>query len=285
MQANNIVDINLQNVQQVILEGSHQKPVVVEFWAEGHEPSSKASAILHKLALEFADQLILARINCVTEQQIAMQFGVQALPTVAVFKDGQGVDGLVGPQTELSFRQLLEKFLPKEHELLLSKAQQLLEQGDFNNALPLLNRAYELAPELAAIRLALTDACIQAGRLDLAEELLKSIGLADQDSYYNALGSALEIKRQAAGSPEIRTLQTQVDTEPDNHEAKLQLAAQLNEVGRADEALELLFSVLKKDMNALDGALKKGFMDILATQPKGDAITASYRRKLYSLLY
>lgn len=285
MQATNIIDITAENFQQVILEGSKQQPVVVEFWAQGHEPSEQTSTILQQLATEFAGQLILARVNCATEQQLAMQFGIQALPTIAVFKDGQGVDGLAGPQTEASLRELLEKFLPKEHELLLAQSRELLDQGDFNTALPLLSKAHELAPDLAIIRLTLTDACIQAGRLDLAEELLKSIGLADQDSYYSNLCSALEIKQQAADSPEIRTLQAQVEAAPDNHEIKLQLAAQLNEVGRAEEALALLFNVLKTDMNALDGALKKGFMDLLATQPAGDALASSYRRKLYSLLY
>lgn len=285
MQANNIVEINLQNFQQVILEGSQQKPVIVEFWAQGHEPSEQTSVILQQLATEFGEQLVLARIDCAKEQQLAMQFGVQTLPTIAVFKDGQGVDGLAGPQTEVSLRELLEKFLPKEYELLLAQSKQLLEQGEANSALPLLTRAHELAPDLAIIRLTLTDACIQGGRLDLAEDLLKSIGLADQDSYYHNLCSALEIKQQAADSPEIRTLLQQVEAEPDNHEIKLQLAAQLNEVGRAEEALELLFQVLKLDLNALDGALKKGFMDILATQPAGDAMVSSYRRKLYSLLY
>ncbi|MBD1390617.1 co-chaperone YbbN [Neiella sp. HB171785] len=285
MQAANIVDINVQNFQQVILEGSQQQPVVIEFWAEGHEPCVEVAASLHKIALEYADHFTLARINCAVEQQIAMQFGVQALPTVAVFKDGQGVDGLVGPQPEAALREMIEKFLPKEHETLLGQARQLLGMGQFNEALPLLARAHELAPEIAEIKLALADASIQAGRLDLASDLLNSIGLADQNSDYQALCSALEIKQQAADSPEIRTLFEQVEQQPDNHELKLQLAAQLNEVGRAEEGLELLFNVLKKDLNALDGALKKGFMDLLAAQPAGDASAASYRRKLYSLLY
>lgn len=284
MHPNNIVDINLQNFQQVILEGSHQQPVVVEFWAQGHEPSEQTSAILQQLAGEYSEQFVLARIDCAQEQQLAMQFGVQALPTIAVFKEGQGVDGLAGPQTDATLRELVEKFLPKEHELLLNQAKELLEQDDANAALPLLVRAFELAPEQAIIKLTLVDASIQAGRLETAEELLKSVGLADQDSYYHTLCSALEIKQQAADSPEIRTLQTQVEAEPENHELKLQLAAQLNEVGRAEEALELLFDVLKKDMNALDGALKKGFMDIMATQPAGELVSG-YRRKLYSLLY
>ncbi|MCM2681274.1 thioredoxin family protein [Echinimonas agarilytica] len=285
MQATNIIDINVQNFQQVILEGSREKPVIVEFWAEGHEPCIQTATSLQKLASEFGEYIILARIDCATEQQIAMQFGVQSLPTVAVFKDGQGVDGLVGPQTEDALRELVQKFVPKEHELLLKHAQDLLTEGDFNGALPLLSRAHELAPELAIIRLTLTDACIQAGRLDLAEDLLKSIRLEDQDSYYQQLVSALELKQQAADSPEIRTLQQQVLQHPDNLDLKQQLAVQLSDVGRAEEAMKLLFDVLKKDLNALDGAVKKSFMDILATQPDGDALATSYRRKLYSLLY
>lgn len=284
MQANNIVEVNIQNFQQVILEGSQEKPVIVEFWASGHEPSEQTSALLQQLISHYGEQLTLARIDCAKEQQIAMQFGVQALPTIAVFKEGQGVDGLVGPQTEETLKELLEKFLPKEHEQLFTQGKELLEQGDVNAALPLLMKSHDLAPDSAEIRLTLSDAAIQAGRLELGEELLNSIGLADQNSYYQNLCSALEIKQQAADSPELRVLQEQVNAEPENHNAKLKLAAQLQEVGKAEEALALLFDVLKRELNALDGELKKGFLDLLAMQPDGDPLARSYRGKLYGLM-
>lgn len=281
----NIVDVTIENFQQVILQGSQEKLVAVYFWAPGIPECDGLTPILEQVASAHSQHLILAKINCETEQQIAMQFGVQALPTVALFKQGQPVDGFAGPQTEQSVKETFARHLPKEHELLLASARQELAQNDFAAALPMLTQALALQPKMAEAQYLAIQCNLELGRLAEAESLLDTVRLEDQNATFHSLRSQLELKQQAADTPEIRALQEAVTADPNNLAALQQLAVQLQEAGRAEEALELLFSVLQKELNALDGAIKKSFMDILAAQPDGDKLTSNYRRKLFTLMY
>ena len=121
------------------------------------------------------------------------------------------------------------------------------------------------------------------GKLNEAQQLLSVVKMVDQDSRYHHALSALELAQAASQSPEIIALQQKLQQNPDDNEVKLQLAIQMNQNQRNEEALELLFGVLRQDMAF--GDAKKRFLDILATLPDGDALSSTYRRKLYSLMY
>ncbi|HAZ75658.1 MAG TPA: co-chaperone YbbN, partial [Enterobacteriaceae bacterium] len=102
---------------------------------------------------------------------------------------------------------------------------------------------------------------------------------------YQGLVAQIELLKKAADTPEIQLLQQQVELSPENAELATQLALQLHQVGRNEEALELLFSHLRKDLSAANGEARKMLQEILAALGTGDALATSYRRKLYSLLY
>ncbi len=95
----------------------------------------------------------------------------------------------------------------------------------------------------------------------------------------------IDLLKQAADTPEIQQLQQQLDAEPENAELATKLSLQLHQVGRNEEALELLFSHLKTDLGAANGQARKMLQEILAALGTGDALAAKYRRQLYSLLY
>jgi putative thioredoxin len=126
---------------------------------------------------------------------------------------------------------------------------------------------------------------LQQGLLAEAKGLLARIGLADQDSYYHNLVAKLALAEDAADTPEIRQLQQNVAEQPDNLDAVVILAKALNVAQRNEEALELLFVILQKDMSAADGKVKQVFMEILTAIGQGNTLANQYRRKLYTLLY
>ncbi|MDF2779526.1 MAG: ybbN [Enterobacteriaceae bacterium] len=128
-------------------------------------------------------------------------------------------------------------------------------------------------------------ALLEKVRADEAEAVLKTIALQDQDTRYQGLVAQIELLKKAADTPEIQLLQQQVELSPENAELATQLALQLHQVGRNEEALELLFSHLRKDLSAANGEARKMLQEILAALGTGDALATSYRRKLYSLLY
>lgn len=284
MLAQAVVDINETNLHQT-LEQSMSIPVLFYFWSERSQHCLQLTPVLDKLAAEYAGQFILAKVDCDAEQMIASQFGLRSIPTVYLFKDGQPVDGFQGPQPEEAIRDLLQRFLPKEEDLKLAQAQELLAAGNAAEALPLLKDAWQLSHQNGEIGLLLAETQIALNRTEDAEAVLKTIPLQDQDTRYQGLVAQIDLLKQAADTPEIQQLQQQVADNPEDAALAAQLALQLHQVGRNEEALELLFSHLKKDLAAADGQARKTFQEILAALGTGDALASKFRRQLYALLY
>ncbi|RLM03886.1 co-chaperone YbbN [Gibbsiella quercinecans] len=279
-----VVDINETNLHQT-LDQSMSVPVLFYFWSERSQHCQQLTPVLDKLAAEYAGQFILAKVDCDAEQMIASQFGLRSIPTVYLFKDGQPVDGFQGPQPEEAIRDLLQRFLPKEEDLKLEQATALLAEGQAQEALPLLKDAWQISNQRSDIGLALAEAQIALNRTEDAEAVLATIPLQDQDTRYQGLVAQIELLKQAADTPEIQQLQQQVQQQPDNVELAIQLALQLHQVGRNEEALTLLMEHLRKDLAAANGNARKTLMDIMAALGTGDALAAKFRRQLYSLLY
>ena len=279
----NIVELTLENFQNVVLEQSKEKLILVDFWAEQVPESVELRDKLASKLAPFESDFIFATVDCQSQQQIAMQFGVKSLPTVVLFKDGQPVDGFAGGQPESEIRELLSKHLPKPQDALFEQGTAKAREQNWSEAYPLLKQAYELEPERHEFRLMLANAAIELGKISQAEAIIDSIGLVDQDAGYQQVLAKLELAKQAAESPEIQALQQLLEQEPDSFEMRQKLAIALNQANRNEEALELLFSILKKDLAF--GETKKTFLDIIANLPDGDGLASSYRRKLYTLLY
>jgi putative thioredoxin len=279
------VDVTLDNAQQMIIDESFQRPVLVDFWADWCGPCKTLMPILEKLAEEYQGQFLLARINADDQQALAGQFGVRSLPTVMLIKDGQPLDGFAGAQPEPQIRQLLEKYLPKAWEQALIQAQALMAEQDFAGALPLLRQAYEESAQVPTIGCYLAQVLVELNRVDEAEPILGAIKLADQDALYQQVLAQLELKKQSAKNPEIEALEQQLAEDPDNLDLAHKLAVQLNQEGYHRQSLELLLGVLQKDLNHAEGQSKKALMDIVASLGKGDPLAAEYQRKLFTLLY
>ncbi|AKP34626.1 co-chaperone YbbN [Yersinia aleksiciae] len=284
MLAPTTIDITEANLHQT-LEQSMTVPVLFYFWSERSQHCLQLTPVLDKLAAEYAGQFVLARVDCDAEQMVASQFGLRSIPAVYLFKEGQPVDGFQGPQPEELVRELLQRVLPKPEELKVAEAAQLISEGKVQEALPLLKDAWALSGQSSEIGLQLAEVQIQLNRSEDAEAVLATIPLQDRDTRYQGLIAQIELLKQAADTPEIQQLQQQLAEQPDNVELAVQLALQLHQVGRNEEALELLLGHLKKDLAAANGTARKTLMDILAALGTGDALAAKYRRQLYSLLY
>jgi len=284
MSVQNIVNITEANLQQV-LEQSVATPVLFYFWSERSQHCLQLTPVLETLAAQYNGQFILAKVDCDAEQMVASQFGLRAIPTVYLFKNGQPVDGFQGPQPEEAIRALLDKVLPREEELKAQQAMELMQDGKHSDALPLLKEAWQLSNQQSEIGFLLAETLIVLNRADEAEAVLKVVPLQDQDTRYQGLIAQIDLLRKAADTPEIQQLQQQVADNPENAALATQLALQLHQVGRNEEALELLFNHLRKDLGAANGDARKTLQEILAALGTGDALASKYRRQLYSLLY
>ncbi|KKN81878.1 hypothetical protein LCGC14_0314460 [marine sediment metagenome] len=283
----NIVSINAQNLQQVLGETSQQKLVLLNFFSPQSPDCIGQAAILDKVAAEYASYIVVANLDCDAEQalasQLAQQVGLQTLPTLVLLKDSAPVDLLAGVQSEAQIREALAKHLPAQQDLLLEQAKQALLKSDLNAAFNYAKQAYEIDSGNARIKLVLADICIQIHKVDEAQALINTIDAQEQDAYFNNIKAKCEAALEAKDSPEIKEKQQQVEKYPNDLELKEELSILLNEAGRKEEALDILFTVLQKDLNFNEAKLS--FLAIIASLPDGDALAAKYRRKLYSILY
>ncbi|WP_022941478.1 tetratricopeptide repeat protein [Psychromonas hadalis] len=277
-------DVSISTFPQIILEGSKEKPVLVVFWSQQCPVCSELLPLIDKIHAEDEQAFVVARIDCDVEQQIVSHFGVQSIPSVFMFIDGQGADDFVGEQTEQFIRDFINKHTPDQSQLLLQQGQTLFAQGDVEQAKTTLLQANELSPKESEIKLALAQVYLALGEFESATPLLETIPMADQNMIYHSLMSQLELAKQSSQTPEIIALEKQLEDATDKTAIEYQLAIQYNQANRNSEALALLYNILLTDLGYENGETKKTLLDILATIDDA-SLVSEYRRKLYSLLY
>jgi putative thioredoxin len=280
-----IVHVTMANAKEILIDESFQRPVLVDFWADWCEPCKSLMPILEKLANEYVGQFLLAKVDCDAEQRIAQQFGVRSLPTIMLMKDGQPADGFVGAQTETAVRQMLEKFLPKPWDLQLEQARAAIAAGDYGSALTLLRNAYEESRKRADIGMELAAVLIALKRFDEASAQLDLIKLVDRDQRHQQLLAQIELQREVAKTPEIRSLEETLRQAPDDLEVTYQLALQYSQNQQHREALDLLIEIVRKNKQFREGGAKKTLLDIIAMLGNTDPLAKEYQRKLFSLMY
>ena len=280
-----VVDIDENNASQLLIEESHNRLVVVDFWAEWCEPCKTLMPILEKIAAEYEGAFLLARVNADDQQMIAQQFGVRSLPTVMLVLEGKPVDGFTGAQSESVVRQILEKHLPPPWEGLLLEARSLVESGDSTKAISLYRQVWETSEQAIKVGIEYAQVLVDCMRLDDAENVLETIPKIDQDASYDQVFAQIKIKREASRSPELEALEQDLEKDPQNNEVKVKLAVQYTGIGQYREALELLMAALEKDINHDEGATKKMLLDTITSLGKADPLAAEFQRKLFSLLY
>jgi len=134
-----IHNVSMQNFQNLVLEKSINKPVLVDFWADWCQPCQTIMPMLAKLAEEYEGKFELAKVNADAEQELAAHFGIKSLPTMKLFFQGQIVDEKLGAVPESEIRAMLDKHIVSESQQFMQTAMMAYEQGDrtgYGNAEP-----------------------------------------------------------------------------------------------------------------------------------------------------
>lgn len=279
-----IINVNETNFSEII-KATAEVPVVFHFISPREPSSLEMESLFRRLSDEYPKQFLLAIINCDDHPMIASQFRVQAVPTSYFFADGQPVDAIQGLVSEQELRIRLSNILPKEEELKFAQALEFLEASQYDLALPLLKNAWELTEKKNSdFGLLYAETYIAMKQIEPARDILAQIPIQDRDSRWQGLQDQIRLLEQAADSPEIQQLQAEY-TKTKSPDIAVKLANQLHQVGKNEEALNLLFEWLKKDLGAGNGEIKTQFLAILSAMGNADPLVAKYRRQLYSLLY
>nr|VFK53417.1 MAG: thioredoxin [Candidatus Kentron sp. TUN]VFK54401.1 MAG: thioredoxin [Candidatus Kentron sp. TUN]VFK55476.1 MAG: thioredoxin [Candidatus Kentron sp. TUN] len=134
-----VFDVNEENFSEIVLEGSHRVPVLVDFWAAWCAPCKMLTPILTKLAKEFNGSFIVAKVNTDEQQQLASQYHIQSLPTVKVFRNEVVVSEFLGVQPESTIREILDRHVERKSDKVRAQAVALHEQGSSIEAIELPN--------------------------------------------------------------------------------------------------------------------------------------------------
>lgn len=283
-----IFDATPQNFQQLVLENSHQVPVLVDFWADWCQPCKTLMPMLAKLADEYRGGFILVKVNTDQHQQLAAQFGVRNLPTVKVIKGGRIVDEFMGVQPESEIRKIINRHRVRPTEPYRQQALQMYETGNLEGAVQLMEQVVQHEPDFYEAVVELAGMLIQQNRAQEAEFMLQTV---PPDAIDNEILSQLlaEAKRarlqEQVSGVDTSGLEQRLAANPDDLDAMLELAKIRIATDDIEAGLELYFTVHKKNSNYQDGAGKQGLFSTFELIGAKNPLVKKYRNKLFSLIY
>ncbi|CAO3372496.1 tetratricopeptide repeat protein [Azospirillum argentinense] len=281
-----------------VIEASQSVPVIVDFWAPWCGPCKQLGPILEKTVLAAKGKVRLVKIDTDKDPMIASQLRVQSIPAVYAFFQGRPVDGFMGALPESQIKAFVEKLVKLagaagggEGDILeeaLAQAKEALEAGDTQTASEIYGEILQADPEnLNAVAYAgLVRCLIVNDELARAKQMLDKVpDPIAKDKEIAAVRSALEVAEQAANAGPIPELTEKVARNPDDHEARFDLALALFAAGKREAAVDELLELVRRDRTWNDEAARKQLVKFFEAFGPTDPLTIQTRRRLSSILF
>lgn len=277
-----------EQFEQLVVQNSLHKPVLVDFWAQWCAPCKVLMPLLEKITASYAGELLLAKVDCDVEQEIVARLGVQSLPTVVLFKDGKPLDGFTGAQSEADIRSMLAKHVAEPaavEEDLVVTAQSLFDNGEFAKAEALLKELLSGDDQQPVALLLYARCLLERGALADAEAVINSV---TDEAHKHAMASVraqLAFLRQAAELPDMADLKTRLAKDSSDDEALLQLSIQQLARQGYEPALDNLLQLFIRNRDFSEGAAHKTLLQVFELLGTEHPLVTLYRRRLYQALY
>jgi putative thioredoxin len=273
-----------------VIEASKEVPVVVDFWAPWCGPCKQLGPALEAAVNAAGGKVKMVKVNVDENQQIAGQLRIQSIPTVYAFHDGQPVDGFQGALPPSQVNQFVDKMaaLATEGPLAaaIAAAEEMLEAGALEDAAQTFAAIIEEDEKMAAAYGGLARAQIALGDLDQAEAVLNGAPAEISAAVeIEAVFAKIALARQAAEAGPVEELRGQVAADPDNHQARFDLAKALHAADDVQGAVDELLELFRRDRDWNEGAAKTQLFTIFDALAANDPVMLAGRRKLSSLMF
>lgn len=285
-----IKDIGEATFMQDVIEASAEVPVIVDFWAPWCGPCKALGPALEDAVRKAGGRVKMVKVNVDENQSIAAQLRIQSIPTVYAFHQGRPADGFQGAVSPAEITDFVNRVADLGGDGGLSEAveaaEAMLAEGAVEDAAQTFAAILGEDPANAAAFGGLVRAHLALEQLDQAEALLASAPAEIQGSKeYEAAVAQLELLKQAQDAGPVAELRAAVDAEPDNHQARFDLAQALHAAGDVEAAVDELLDLFRRDRDWNNGAAKDQLFTIFDALKPQDPVVLRGRRKLSSMIF
>ncbi|MGA9053287.1 MAG: thioredoxin [Pseudolabrys sp.] len=285
-----VKDTTTQGFMKDVIEESKHQPVLVDFWAPWCGPCKQLTPVLEKAVKAAKGKVKLTKMNIDEHPAIPGQMGIQSIPAVIAFSNGQPVDGFMGALPESQVMAFLERItkgaVGAEEKDLLKIADTTLAEGNAAGAAELY--AQILAEDSSNVQAlaGLARCYVGTGALDQAKQTLALVPEAKRnDAAVAAARAALEVAEQAKSIGPVADLEQKVLANPLDHQARFDLAVALNANGKREDAVKHLMEIVKRDRKWNDDGARKQLVQFFEAWGATDPATVEGRKRLSSLLF
>ncbi|MEP3348172.1 MAG: thioredoxin [Litoreibacter sp.] len=276
-----------------VIEASHEVPVIVDFWAPWCGPCKTLGPALEAGVKDAKGAVKMVKVDVDQNQQIAGQLQIQSIPTVYAFYKGKPIDAFQGALPASEIKGFIDKLIAESGGEVddglgeaIAAAEAMLEEGEASDAAQTFAAILGEEPNNPAAYAGLIRAHLALDELDQAVELLANApeelnGLPEIE----AVRAQLELLQQAAETGPAAELQSALDADPDNHQARLDLAVALHAADDAQGAVDHLLELFRRDREWNDGAAKTQLFMVFDALKAEDPIVLNGRRKLSSMIF
>ncbi|MGL4975435.1 MAG: thioredoxin [Bosea sp. (in: a-proteobacteria)] len=285
-----IRDTTTQNFRQDVISESMQQPVLVDFWAPWCGPCKQLTPVIEKVVKAAGGKVKLVKMNIDDHPQIPGQLGIQSIPAVIAFKQGQPIDGFMGAVPESQIKAFIEKIAgpvgPGPIDEMLEAAKQAQDAGDMSGAAELYAAIMTEEPANLGALAGMAKLHLDAADLEGAKGFLALVPAEKaNDPAFAPIRAAIELAEKAAEFGDIAGMEARIAADPKDHQQRFDLAIALNAANRREEAVDHLIAIIKADRKWRDEEARKQLLQFFEAWGPMDDDAVSGRRKLSTVLF